>query len=333
MSGREIVTTLGRLQAGLRPDVVKIQEFLEKLRNSLGPDWPADRELPLSRILEASGVVDTLYFGPVAVDGHERAMRLFACSCARRVLPFFERACPGKDWPRQAIEAAEQYVRGELTESELALASDAAHNAYERDWPPTCTKIGDGYFENPKLLLQIPALAAADSAALAALGASASGEPGDRLDFCLAENIPPSLKNACDAVWYVAMNAWDAETAAASPPARGQIVAYAHRRSRESELNVARLRRETREAYLAAKREEHGTRPQDKPEWKAVTEAKNRVKRARAEAREVRAQARELIRAACEPGKKALAGAQAELEREFIRLCLLEGEYGKVREF
>jgi F0F1-type ATP synthase membrane subunit b/b' len=63
-----------------------------------------------------------------------------------------------------------------------------------------------------------------------------------------------------------------------------------------------------------------------------VAEAKNRTKQARDQAGETRAQARELIRAACEPGEKALAGAKAELEREFIRLCRLEGEYGNVRE-
>ena len=59
--------------------------------------------------------------------------RLFACDCAERVLPIYEKEYPDDKRPREAIEAARRYAEGKATKKELAAASDAAWAA-EREW-------------------------------------------------------------------------------------------------------------------------------------------------------------------------------------------------------
>lgn len=59
----------------------------------------------------------------------ERVHRLFACWCADQVLPLFERAYPGDDRPRMAIQVATAYADGEATPDEMAAASAAAMDA------------------------------------------------------------------------------------------------------------------------------------------------------------------------------------------------------------
>ena len=66
-----------------------------------------------------------------------RTQRLFACDCAERVLPIFEREYPDDDRPRQAIKIARRYAYGKATKKELAAAMDAAMAAAmdaEREW-------------------------------------------------------------------------------------------------------------------------------------------------------------------------------------------------------
>jgi len=57
---------------------------------------------------------------------NERTARLFAADCAERVLPIFEKAFPGDDRPRRAIEAARAYANGRITAAARAAAWDAA---------------------------------------------------------------------------------------------------------------------------------------------------------------------------------------------------------------
>jgi hypothetical protein len=57
---------------------------------------------------------------------NERTARLFAADCAERVLPIYEKAHPGDDRPRMAIETARRYARGEATRGELVAARAAA---------------------------------------------------------------------------------------------------------------------------------------------------------------------------------------------------------------
>jgi hypothetical protein len=58
-----------------------------------------------------------------------RTARLFAADCAENVLPIFERERPDDDRPREAIEAARAFARGEMDRQGLAAARDAARAA------------------------------------------------------------------------------------------------------------------------------------------------------------------------------------------------------------
>jgi hypothetical protein len=60
---------------------------------------------------------------------NERTARLFACDCAERVLPLFEKKWPGDTRPREAIEVARRFANGEATDSERPAALDAAWSA------------------------------------------------------------------------------------------------------------------------------------------------------------------------------------------------------------
>ena len=55
--------------------------------------------------------------------------RELACDFAERVLPIYEKANPGDDRPRIAIETARKYARGEATLEELNAAYAAAYAA------------------------------------------------------------------------------------------------------------------------------------------------------------------------------------------------------------
>ena len=58
-----------------------------------------------------------------------RTARIFACDCAERVLPIFEREYPNEKAPRNAIETARRFADGKATSDELAAARDAARDA------------------------------------------------------------------------------------------------------------------------------------------------------------------------------------------------------------
>jgi hypothetical protein len=60
---------------------------------------------------------------------NDKTTRLFACYCARDVLPLFEDKYPDDKRPRVAIETAEQYAEGNATLEELDAARDAARAA------------------------------------------------------------------------------------------------------------------------------------------------------------------------------------------------------------
>ena len=59
----------------------------------------------------------------------DRIARLFACDCAERVLPIYEKDYPKDKRPRQAIEVARRYAEGKASDSELAAARAAARAA------------------------------------------------------------------------------------------------------------------------------------------------------------------------------------------------------------
>ena len=60
---------------------------------------------------------------------NEKTARLFACDCAERALPIFEKKYPDDKRPRQAIETAREYANGKATKKELVAAWAAARDA------------------------------------------------------------------------------------------------------------------------------------------------------------------------------------------------------------
>ena len=79
-----------------------------KLLKSLDKTHADDVPLALEQILDSNGLDDALW-ALQAVKGHDKELRLFACQCARLVLPIFEKKYPEDDRPRKAIEAAEAF--------------------------------------------------------------------------------------------------------------------------------------------------------------------------------------------------------------------------------
>ena len=93
--------------------------------------WGADKPFPLLEVLDNNGLSDTLWAlrccEPIA--DRDKIARLFACDCAQRVLPLFEKKYPEDMRPRQTIETARKFANGEATKTELAAAGAA-----EREW-------------------------------------------------------------------------------------------------------------------------------------------------------------------------------------------------------
>jgi hypothetical protein len=74
----------------------------------------------------------TLRRGGTLTDSDHHRLALWAAACAEHVLPFLESARPADPRPRQAIEQARAWVRGEITMSQARAAAGAA-NAAARD--------------------------------------------------------------------------------------------------------------------------------------------------------------------------------------------------------
>jgi hypothetical protein len=74
----------------------------------------------------------TIRRGGTLTDADHRLLALWAAACAEHVLPLFEAARPADTRPRQAIEQARAWVRGEVTMTQARTAAGHA-NAAARD--------------------------------------------------------------------------------------------------------------------------------------------------------------------------------------------------------
>jgi hypothetical protein len=74
----------------------------------------------------------TVRRGGTLQDADHRLLAEWAAGCAEHALPLFEAARPGDARPRQAIELARAWVRGEITMSQARTAAFKA-NAAARD--------------------------------------------------------------------------------------------------------------------------------------------------------------------------------------------------------
>ena len=71
----------------------------------------------------------TIRRGGTLTDSDHHLLALWAATCAEHVLPLFESAHPGDPRPRQAIEQARAWVRGEVTMMESRAAGGHAMGA------------------------------------------------------------------------------------------------------------------------------------------------------------------------------------------------------------
>ena len=104
---------------------------LERLLNFFGVrrDEIQDKTVPLVDILEINGLPDALR-ALRSVQGHEAAIRLFACEYAKMVfLDVYECAYPKDNRPRYALQMADWYARGKYRVEEYVQAIDAAWEA------------------------------------------------------------------------------------------------------------------------------------------------------------------------------------------------------------
>jgi hypothetical protein len=87
------------------------------------------QSLPLEHILDTEGPDDAL-LAVQAVSGHNGAMRLYACFCARKALLFFEQRYPAETRLRSALDTAERHARGQATDADLAAARAVVKAVY-----------------------------------------------------------------------------------------------------------------------------------------------------------------------------------------------------------
>ena len=94
-----------------------------KLLQYLGRTQADNDPLPILTVLESNGLDDALW-ALRAVEGHDREIRLFAVWCARQVQHLMS------DYRSvEALDVAERFANGEVSDVELAAARDAAWDA------------------------------------------------------------------------------------------------------------------------------------------------------------------------------------------------------------
>jgi hypothetical protein len=129
-----VICTTGRLArwAGA------CHESYDQLAAHLGPDYGLDTPIGLDVVLDVLGLDDCLWclhcVRPEDEAERDRLARLFACNCAERALPAFERERPNDRRPRAALAVARRFAAGEATRLELAAAQDAARDAARDVW-------------------------------------------------------------------------------------------------------------------------------------------------------------------------------------------------------
>jgi hypothetical protein len=94
----------------------------------------------------------------------DRVLREWAADCAEHSLPIFEQRYPDDKRPRQAIEAARAYMRGEISLEALQAARNEARKAAD----------ADAYAADATVYAAYAAYAYADAAAYAAYAAYAA---------------------------------------------------------------------------------------------------------------------------------------------------------------
>ena len=103
-------------------------------------------------------------------EWNPKNLRLFAADCAERVIAIYEKEYPEDQRPRLAIQAAQKFAHGEITQEELNAAGDAAWDAA---WDAAGDAAGDAAWDAAGAAARTAAGAAAWDAAWDAAGDAA----------------------------------------------------------------------------------------------------------------------------------------------------------------
>ena len=116
-------------------------ERYQHLAKKLGGITKYGRDTPITmtQILDANGLNDALwaFCSMTPNEDMQRAARLFACACAERVLPIYEKQFPDDSRVRDCINTARRFAVGEATSEEMA-AANAAVCARAASWAAVC---------------------------------------------------------------------------------------------------------------------------------------------------------------------------------------------------
>ena len=185
------------------------EDRYEYLAAALGDEYGDDTPLPVSRILGINGISDALW-ALRACDmsqEDENAVYLLACDYAEHVLHIFEDKYPDNPYPRAAIEARRAWVRGEISDSELRCAADAARTAYFA--AATTFAAGDAYFAAAAHSYAYSAAVYAARAAYFAADFAAAAVPSAAAADAAAADAAYSY--AYSAAAYAAEEEWQAQ--------------------------------------------------------------------------------------------------------------------------
>lgn len=144
----------------------------KKLLNHLGKTKADDEPLAITTVLDSNGFYDALWC-LLAVEGHDREIRLYAVWCARQVQHLMTDKCS-----LDALDVAERYANGQATKDELDAARVAAWTA-ARDAAAdaarsvVCTAARDAACTAARVAASSAAWAASDAARVAAARSAA----------------------------------------------------------------------------------------------------------------------------------------------------------------
>ena len=101
----------------------------QTLLKHLGKTEADDAEINLLTILESNGVQDMLWSLRATVEDSKRVASQLAIEFAEQALPIFEKRYPNDARPRNAIQAAKDYLAGKITLNQLRQSRAAADDA------------------------------------------------------------------------------------------------------------------------------------------------------------------------------------------------------------
>jgi hypothetical protein len=121
----KLTTTLNRLK-----QAAACTSRYEHLVRALGGiSFDHDAPINLLTILAHNGTEDCLWALCATEQNCDTVARLMAADFVEAALPLYESKYPGDARPRQAIEAARAFARGEINTDQLAAARAAAWDA------------------------------------------------------------------------------------------------------------------------------------------------------------------------------------------------------------